>query len=337
MIDAADGDADERWRTIDRELAAYGAGLDERPQVVVLNKIDLLPEPPPFDVEDDADRRACSASRARPAQGVEELPAALFALVPATPEPDAAEATRSCADFLVYRPQPRGARVPHPPHRPRLPRRRHARPATRSSSAALRAAGARRGDEVEVGDEELEFAVTSGLFGGAFDPPHNGHVALARGAATSSFGLDRLLVLVAADPGHKAVATPTRADCASSSRARRSPATTVELDDHARTSTCCASAALRRRRSSSSAPTSSPTSPTWKEPDAVLDEARLGVATRPGYPRERLDACSARLARPERVELLRDRAAPDRLDRAPRARRPRRAARRARPRRGRAS
>src|SRR5437016_7114760 len=38
VIDASEGDAEERWRTIDAELAAYGAGLDERPQVVVLNK-----------------------------------------------------------------------------------------------------------------------------------------------------------------------------------------------------------------------------------------------------------------------------------------------------------
>src|SRR5213075_3074203 len=48
VIDASEGDADERWRTIDAELAAYGAGLDTRPQVVVLNKIDLVPDPPPF-------------------------------------------------------------------------------------------------------------------------------------------------------------------------------------------------------------------------------------------------------------------------------------------------
>src|SRR5690348_1603264 len=53
VIDASEGDADERWRTIDAELGAYGAGLDERPQVVVLNKIDLSPEPPPFSVEDE--------------------------------------------------------------------------------------------------------------------------------------------------------------------------------------------------------------------------------------------------------------------------------------------
>src|SRR5207247_3919324 len=45
VIDASEGDAAERWRVIDRELAAYGACLDERPQTVVLNKIDLQPDP----------------------------------------------------------------------------------------------------------------------------------------------------------------------------------------------------------------------------------------------------------------------------------------------------
>src|SRR5207244_6295622 len=32
VIDASDGDVEERWQTIEAELAAYGAGLDERPQ-----------------------------------------------------------------------------------------------------------------------------------------------------------------------------------------------------------------------------------------------------------------------------------------------------------------
>jgi nicotinate-nucleotide adenylyltransferase len=46
----------------------------------------------------------------------------------------------------------------------------------------------------------------TGLFGGAFDPPHNGHVALAE-AALERFELERLLVLVVVDPGHRNVAT----------------------------------------------------------------------------------------------------------------------------------
>ena len=42
----------------------------------------------------------------------------------------------------------------------------------------------------------------------------------------------------------------------------------------------------------------------WKEPDGILEHVRLGVATRPGYPHERLDAVLAALRRPERVKLF---------------------------------
>src|SRR2546429_2149284 len=45
VIDASEGDPAERFEQIDRELQAYGAGLAERPQVIVLNKIDLIPLP----------------------------------------------------------------------------------------------------------------------------------------------------------------------------------------------------------------------------------------------------------------------------------------------------
>jgi nicotinate-nucleotide adenylyltransferase len=43
---------------------------------------------------------------------------------------------------------------------------------------------------------------------------------------------------------------------------------------------------------------------TWREPDEILRRVRLGVATRPGYPRERLEDVLARVERPERVELF---------------------------------
>src|SRR3954463_16141893 len=51
VIDASE-DAAERFAAINLELEHYGAGLESLPQVVVLNKIDLLSEPPTFDVED---------------------------------------------------------------------------------------------------------------------------------------------------------------------------------------------------------------------------------------------------------------------------------------------
>ena len=43
-----------------------------------------------------------------------------------------------------------------------------------------------------------------GILGGTFDPPHNGHVALAR-AALQRLPVKRLLVLVASRPGHREV------------------------------------------------------------------------------------------------------------------------------------
>ena len=78
-------------------------------------------------------------------------------------------------------------------------------------------------------------ALALGILGGVFDPPHVGHVALAR-AALDRLGLERLLVLVVADPGHKVAATPaeTRLELTRLALADV-PEATVELDDHART------------------------------------------------------------------------------------------------------
>ena len=62
-----------------------------------------------------------------------------------------------------------------------------------------------------------------GILGGAFDPPHNGHVALAR-EAIEHFQLERLLVRVVADPGHKDVDTASALRLhLRSSPSRRSP------------------------------------------------------------------------------------------------------------------
>ncbi|MGZ4389301.1 MAG: adenylyltransferase/cytidyltransferase family protein, partial [Gaiellaceae bacterium] len=49
-----------------------------------------------------------------------------------------------------------------------------------------------------------------GLYGGAFDPPHNGHVAVAQ-AAKAHFGLPQLIVLVSEAPGHKGTHSPAQA------------------------------------------------------------------------------------------------------------------------------
>jgi nicotinate-nucleotide adenylyltransferase len=74
-------------------------------------------------------------------------------------------------------------------------------------------------------------AVT-GLYGGAFDPPHVGHVALAQ-AAKLRFGLSRLIVLVSERPGHKATHAP--ADVRLELARAAFPADEVRLDPYPRT------------------------------------------------------------------------------------------------------
>ena len=154
VIDSAEDDADERWRTIDAELAAYGAGLDERPQIVALNKIDLSPDSPSFGIEDERILRVLRISAATGA-GLDELRRTLFELVPQEDEASQ-EPVDDMVDFLVYRPRPsrrafrvyrteRGFRVTGTP------------PAEAELEAILRGAGARMGDEVEVGEELLEW------------------------------------------------------------------------------------------------------------------------------------------------------------------------------------
>jgi GTP-binding protein len=153
VIDSSEHDAEERWRTIDGELAAYGAGLDQRPQVVILNKTDLRPDPPGLGVEDERILGVVGVSAATGA-GIDDLKRALFQLVPE--DQPAAAAPDELVDYLVYR--PRAARRPFRVFRTeRGFRVTGEAPASEELEAILRAAGAREGDEVEVGGDVLEW------------------------------------------------------------------------------------------------------------------------------------------------------------------------------------
>src|SRR5215210_190017 len=153
VIDAAAGDPADAFRAIDGELAAYGAGLDLLPQIVVLNKIDLLQEPPQLGLDDARVRTVFRISCAT-GEGVDALRRALFELVEPA-EPPASADEEGLVEFLVYRPKPgrpayrilrtdRGFRITG------------TAPEGDELEAALKTAGARTGDEVEIGDEVLE-------------------------------------------------------------------------------------------------------------------------------------------------------------------------------------
>jgi GTP-binding protein len=156
VIDAAAGDPAEAFAAIDAELAAYGAGLESRPQVVVLNKTDLLPEPPALDVDDDRVRAVFALSCATGA-GVEEFRRALFQLCPPAEAPPPAR-EEGLADFLVYRPRPRerrGYRIMRTDTGYRVAGKP---PDDEELAAALKAAGAKPGDDVAIGDDVVELS-----------------------------------------------------------------------------------------------------------------------------------------------------------------------------------
>jgi nicotinate-nucleotide adenylyltransferase len=141
----------------------------------------------------------------------------------------------------------------------------------------------------------------TGLLGGAFDPPHIGHLALAT-AAIARFELDRLIVLPTGDPPHKSVGTPAEI------RYRLAEAAFAGLPG------------VELSRFELERPGPSYTVDTvrwaaerygdvlfivgadhwasfdrWHDPEGVLRHARLAVVTRPG-----IEAPAAR----ERVELF---------------------------------
>jgi nicotinate-nucleotide adenylyltransferase len=144
----------------------------------------------------------------------------------------------------------------------------------------------------------LSSGAATGIFGGAFDPPHNGHVALVH-AARETLGLGRVIVLVTADPAHKRVTTPASVRLAMAEAAF--PEDDVVLDEHPRTVD-----ALRAHPEWDDPVFLIGADEfgeflSWKEPNEILRLARLGVAARPGFARDRLEAVLGRLEAPERV------------------------------------
>jgi nicotinate-nucleotide adenylyltransferase len=152
--------------------------------------------------------------------------------------------------------------------------------------------------------------MTVGLLGGVFDPPHNGHLVLAM-EAMRHFRLERLLVVVTGTAAHKLVETD--------------PEVRLRLAEAAFTDS--PGVELSRREIDLAGPSYTVATARWAEarfgevvfvvgadefagflgwhePEEVLAHVRLGVATRPGYPRQRLDDVLARLHRRDRVEFF---------------------------------
>jgi nicotinate-nucleotide adenylyltransferase len=123
-----------------------------------------------------------------------------------------------------------------------------------------------------------------GLFGGAFNPPHLGHYELAR-RALDEFDLDELKILVSRDPAHKEVECPVEERVALAEIAFADlPNTVVRADPYRYTIDL-----LRAERRDDAIFLMGADQyrdfSKWKEPVAVLERVKLGVATRAGVER----------------------------------------------------
>ncbi|MBA3376904.1 MAG: nicotinate-nicotinamide nucleotide adenylyltransferase [Actinobacteria bacterium] len=142
-----------------------------------------------------------------------------------------------------------------------------------------------------------------GILGGAFDPPHVGHMVLAR-AAIDQLGLERLLVPVVADPGHKRTNAPAEVRLELARLAfEGTPGVDIELDPHARTVDF-----LEARRPDDAVFILGADEFAdfwhWKSPERVLELVQIAVAMRPGVPNDRVREAHARLPAPGRISYF---------------------------------
>ena len=124
-------------------------------------------------------------------------------------------------------------------------------------------------------------AVTVGVLGGRFDPPHLGHLALAR-EAVRVFGIEELHVAVVADAAHKVSEAAATDRLAMAELTFAGIGAIVELEHHRYTVDALEAAAYDDPIFLIGADELEAL-PTWKDPERLLELARLGVATRPGY------------------------------------------------------
>jgi len=122
-----------------------------------------------------------------------------------------------------------------------------------------------------------------GILGGTFDPPHNGHLALAH-AALGELDLEELVVMLVAKPAHRGCAEDAdarealvRATFADLPRAR------IVRDENPYTVD-----AVRDGRFGDAVfivgADEGEAFPRWKDPDEILRWVVLAVGTRSGYP-----------------------------------------------------
>ena len=120
-----------------------------------------------------------------------------------------------------------------------------------------------------------------GIFGGRFDPPHEGHRALAE-AALAQLPIEKLRITVVEDAAHKGTVASAVDRLAMARLAFAGLPATVELEPRRYTVDALEAYGLDDPIFLIGADELADF-PTWREPGRVLELARLGVAARPGH------------------------------------------------------
>jgi nicotinate-nucleotide adenylyltransferase len=176
-------------------------------------------------------------------------------------------------------------------------------------------ATARSGLESEDRPELGGAVAAIGVLGGAFNPPHIGHLVLAQEAA-SQLGLGSVLLVPAGEAPHKRIEPePGREMRLEMARLAAATDPTLEASD-VETSRAGPSFTFRTLELLSDARPSAELVfvmgadvaaglEGWREPQRILELARLGIAARPGTVLDEAEAALERLGGQQQAEIVR--------------------------------
>jgi len=152
------------------------------------------------------------------------------------------------------------------------------------------------------------------VLGGAFNPPHVGHLMLAREAA-SGLGLDRVLLVPVGEAPHKQIeddpgaAVRLQMTELAAEGEEGIEASAIEVEREGPSFTYRTLELLQEREPKRElvflmGADVAAGLPGWREPRRVVELARLGIASRPGFGEAEVRAALERLDAADRAEMI---------------------------------
>jgi GTP-binding protein len=325
MVDGTSGKPAEDMLKVNGELAMFDASLAQKPQIVVVNKIDL-PEVKEK-LKSLKDEFSGSGIRAHyisaaTGEGVDGLMAAAMKVLKA----QQAEAKKVEIPVKVFRPQPREDRVKVAREgdawvvkaswldrliagggatAEELRGQLNQQLSKLGAEKTLERAGVKAGDKIRCGDLIWEWSSSgkggrkTGILGGTFDPVHKGHIMMAK-EAREALELDEVLMIPAGQPMSKQneIITPAEHRLEMLKLAIEGipylKISTIEIEREGPSYTADTLAQLREKSKGGDELyfilgwDCLAQLPTWHEPSRIIGMCTLVAVPRPGHAKPRL-------------------------------------------------